>query len=133
NCTGNTHCVAGACIPNYTPNNVCSPLAQCRNQCVGSGTGCLNACEHDQSQTCSSCLDDMQGCEGQNSCTASATGCCNDLYCECFPNSPECSTTPCSACLDQCQGAANVAECFNTCAGGSAKCATCIQPFVNNP
>lgn len=132
NCGPNTHCVAGNCIPNYTNSNVCDPLENCRNQC-GPNTGCIAACEQDRSSTCRSCIASMNSCEARDSCIASATGCCSDEYCACFPNSSGCSGNPCATCWNDCQSSSDVFACFNQCAGASPACATCLQPFNARP
>lgn len=131
-CASGKHCVAGLCIPNYTPNNVCDPLENCRNQC-GPNTGCLDSCERDRGPTCRTCISELQTCEQREGCLASATGCCADTYCKCYPGSSECSGKPCASCWNNCQSASNVTACFNQCANTSAACAACLQPFNANP
>lgn len=132
-CRSGTHCVAGKCVPNYTTQNVCDPLENCRNQC-GGNAGCLASCENDRSSTCRSCIQTMSTCENRNSCSGSSTGCCKDEYCSCFPSAPGCGgSKPCAACWNQCESAADQGGCFSTCAGGNAACATCLQPWSARP
>lgn len=132
-CRAGTHCVAGNCIPNYTEANVCDPLENCRNQC-GGNAGCLASCENDRSSTCRRCINTMTTCENREQCSASATGCCKNEYCSCFPSAPGCgSVAPCAACWTQCQSSPNQLGCFNTCASANAACATCLQPWNARP
>lgn len=130
-CTGNTHCAGGHCIPNYTSQNVCDPLIDCRNRCGGADPACLQACEHDRSSACTTCQRKLTQCRTRESCEPSATGCCSETYCECYPGSAECrGETPCATCWNNCADAGDRVECLATCAGGSPTCATCLQPFI---
>jgi len=130
-CTGDTHCAGGHCIPNYTPQNVCDPLVNCRNKCARGDAACLQACEHDRSSACTSCQRKLTQCRTRENCDPSATGCCADTYCECYPGNAECGGgPPCASCWNECEGAADRVECLGTCAGSYPSCASCLQPFV---
>lgn len=129
-CPTNTHCVSGSCIPNYTPENICDPLIVCRNQCRNTYSGCLAACEEDRSPWCRDCTRTMAQCEARESCTASATGCCSDEYCSCFPGSPSCGGGPaCASCFTQCGGDDLNFECFKVCAEAQTACSVCLDPW----
>lgn len=131
-CTGETQCSAGHCIPRYTSENVCDPLENCRNQC-GPNPACVQACERDRSGTCANCMSRLSQCRAREECEEpSASGCCSDAYCECFLGSPECSDgPPCERCWNGCQGADNPIECLGICAETYPSCASCLQPFIN--
>lgn len=129
-CGSGTHCAGGNCIADYTSDNACDPLAECRNKCGGDPL-CLQGCDTDveRSQECIDLTKDLDRCRRQNSCEPSATGCCSDYYCETFPEL--CSgETPCKACWDQCKEGSNPVDCLNNCAGNNPTCSTCLQPFM---
>ncbi len=124
-CSGNQHCTAGNCIPNYTSTNVCDPLEYCRNQCGSDGV-CLNACEHDRSPTCVAQIKKLRECEQREGCpAASPTGCCADVYRQTFPS----SGTPCKSCWNSCRDKADPIACLSSCAETSASCQTCLSDF----
>lgn len=131
-CRGDTHCAGGNCIPNYSPDNVCDPLVFCRNQCGGANPACLQACEKDRSTACATCQTKLSQCRKRNDgCEPSATGCCAEEYCDCYPGASECTgSTPCATCWNNCEGSTDRIECLGTCAGNSPACATCLQPFI---
>lgn len=133
-CSGNEHCVAGNCVPDYTSENVCDPLENCRNQC-GSGSSqaaCVQACERDRSLECERCMTRFSKCRKEEGAEPSPTGVCSDEYCACFPGTPECSDgPPCTACWNQCKASTDPVECLNNCVGNYPSCAECLQPFSN--
>lgn len=131
-CTDGMQCSAGHCIPRYTSENVCDPLENCRNQC-GPNAACVQACERDRSATCANCMNRLSQCRVREECgEPSASGCCSEEYCECFPGSPECSDgPPCERCWNGCQEAADPIECLAICAGEYPSCGACLQPFIN--
>lgn len=129
-CTGDTHCVGGSCVPNYTSENVCDPLVNCRNQC-GANSACVLACERDRSGTCANCMSRLDRCRKEEGREPSATGYCSDEYCECFPGTPDCDDgPPCSGCWNQCKDGADPVGCLDTCAQTYPSCAICLQPFI---
>lgn len=128
-CGSGEHAVAGQCVPNYTASNVCDPLRSCRRSC-GTSVSCQDACEADQSDTCSTCLDDRIACETANDCSADGYGdCCVDEFCDCFPSHPACGNVPpCEECATEC---GDDAGCFSSCAEDEPACAECLQPFFD--
>lgn len=133
-CGIGTHCVGGSCIEDYTSQNVCDPLRECRRACESQGAGlsaCLAACDGDVSSTCSTCQGIRADCEERNSCPEGNVGpytdCCADEFCDCFPSHPACGNVlPCAECADEC---GDDASCFNSCVQAEPACSSCLQPF----
>lgn len=126
-CTSGQHCVSGVCVDDYTGANVCDPLRQCRRGC-GTGARCLDACEDDQSNTCTECLDIVAACESAQSCDSGAVNnCCETEFCDCFPSAPGCgNVSDCFECQADCDGDTS---CFNQCREADLACNLCLQPF----
>ena len=133
-CGSGTHCVGGHCVRDYTPGNMCDPLDQCRRLCGANDASCLDACERDRSATCEICISTLRQCENRDACFGSATGCCSDDFCACFPGASGCGGRACDDCIEQCttDGTTNTA-CFNQCANLSAACSTCLAPLTTDP
>lgn len=134
-CESGTHCVYGTCIADYTSENVCSPLFNCREACQDSDDlqSCIAICQRDVSATCSTCLNTQSTCERRNSCTANASSCCVDEYCACFPYNPSCvdpTAPPCEVCAETCRDASNPDRCLSSCAEQVIECSTCFEPFT---
>jgi hypothetical protein len=126
-CTADQHCVYGVCVDDYTADNVCDPLRQCRLGC-GTNIRCLNACESDASASCSTCLQTLGSCERRESCEAgAANNCCESEFCTCFPATPGCGlTAACLSCQLECDGDF---ACFNECSPTDLACSRCLRPF----
>lgn len=134
-CDAGTHCVFGTCIADYTSENVCSPLFNCREACQDTDElqACISVCQRDVSATCSTCLNERSTCERRDSCNANATNCCVDEYCDCFPNNPDCldpGAPDCETCAETCRGASNPDRCLSNCAEQVIPCSTCLEPFT---
>ncbi|MFT6627468.1 MAG: hypothetical protein ACJA1R_000725 [Flavobacteriales bacterium] len=136
NCPLGQHCVFGDCVEDYTSQNVCDPLRQCRRNCEIAGSNlsaCTAACEADTSTACSTCQGIRADCESRESCGAGNIGpyteCCESQFCDCFPSHPACGNVlPCAECAEEC---GDDTTCFNSCVQGEPACSTCLQPFFD--
>lgn len=128
-CDSGQICVYGNCITEYSTTNVCDPWQECERRCVrptgGVDAVCLAACETSRSGTCLGCLDQLQTCESRENCVGSATDCCPERFCACFPENPGCSDTPCDICYRESDDSAT----FQACINDTPACSSCLQPF----
>lgn len=127
-CGASEHCVGGNCIADYTNDNVCDPLRECRRAC-GTSASCLAACDADRSSACDACLDDLLSCEERDNCASGPYefDCCHDDFCACFRDHPACGNVPpCEECAEE---AGDDIRVFEECASNEPACSNCLEPL----